>query len=140
MKKVRACHLEVNDIFVKQNVEYVVSSIYDGKIFYRLSSTGSNRSGSVDFIGANSQEWVKLVGKRVSRFLTARGFGVRVTTLDGDIVGEYPTIKSATKRLKLPHNAITRWLKGKVLDKNKHGYQYEIIKSHSRPNPKTYYS
>lgn len=139
-KKIRACHLQVNDIYVKQGTEYIVTRIHDGKILYCLSSHNSNRSGGVDYIGANSQEWVILVGKKVSRFLTARGFGVRVTRLDGSLIGEYANIKAATKHLKLPQNAISRWLKNKVTNTNKHGYKYEIIKNHSRPNPKTYYS
>ena len=140
MSKIRVCHLQVNDIYVKLGTEYVVTRIQDGKVFYCSTSHGSNRKGGIDYMGANSQEFVKLIGKKVSRFLTARGFGVRVTTLEGDVVGEYQNIKTATKHLKLPRNAISRWLRNKVTNTNKHGYKYEIIKTHSRPNPKTYYS
>lgn len=107
MKKVRACHLEVNDIFIKQNAEYIVVAIYDGKIFYRLSSVGSRR-GEKDYIGSNSQEWVLLVGKYVTKTKADVVPDILVKTVNGDFVGVFRTQKEATKKLKLSQQHISR--------------------------------
>lgn len=62
---IRACDLQVNDIFLKQNVEYVVSDIRNSKIYYRVWDGSRVSQSYQNFIGGKSLEHVVLTGKRV---------------------------------------------------------------------------
>jgi hypothetical protein len=129
-KIIRAYQLEVNDIFKRQGVELMVVLVADGKIYYtHSSSTGKTPTWSM-FIGANSQEYIELVGKR--RF-TKRNPGKSVEvasfTLDGKYVGRYASIKEASIRLDISERYIKYYLKGLIKDKEKYGYRFEKITS-----------
>jgi len=115
--KVRCKDLKVGDIFNKFLADRIVLKIKDGLIYY--GGVDSHKPGT---IGANSMEWVTLVGKYVE---TKKVYRVVVTTLDGDFVGEYNSQKECYLALNLPRTYITKWFNGELKNKKTHPYYFE---------------
>lgn len=129
-KIIRAYQLQVDDIFKRQGVELMVVLVADGKIYYtHSSSTGKTPTWSM-FIGANSQEYIELVGKRMfTKKNPGKSIQLASFTLDGKYVGRYSSIREAAYRLEIPKRYIQCYLLDKIVDKEKYGYRFEKITS-----------
>lgn len=127
-KIIRAYQLQVDDIFKRQGVELNVVLVADGKIYYTHSSnTGKTPIWSM-FIGANSQEYIELVGKRMfTKKNPGKSIQLASFTLDGKYIGRYSSIREAAYRLEIPKRYIQCYLLDKIVDKEKYGYRFEKI-------------
>jgi len=113
-RKIRACQLQVNDIYVKLGREYIVRGKDDKCIYYEITSSTGSTVDKRNYIGANSQEWVLLVAKYVKKTKADTVPNIRVETVAGDFVGIFKTQKEATEKLNISSQHISRVFRKKT--------------------------
>lgn len=125
MTKIRCYSLQLNDIFRKCGYDYRVTSIDDHHIHYCGVNGKVKYVGNSDsYMGKRSREWVLLVGKFKKNL---KGHRVKVTTLNGDFIGEFENYNLATRTLGMPKNSITKYLNGSLKNKKIYGYSFEKV-------------
>lgn len=122
--RIRAYELNKFDFFVKQGVKFIVVKKTTEKIFYNAASTDRFIRIPDSFIGANSREFVELVGKYQPEFRPKK---IIATRSNGDFVGKYDSIKAATEDLGLSQHHIRKYLKGELKHKNLYGFDFEVV-------------
>lgn len=123
-KKIRACELEVYDIFVKLGVEYKVLRKEHGRLYY-LSVTSKRTTPFLgQYMGANSQEWVLLVAKaKPSKRIAYNSRLFIKRDLAGNYIEDFYSVSKAAKSVNRTKKAIQNCLNG--FSKTSGGFKWE---------------
>ena len=123
-KIIRAYELQKNDIYIKQNMEYVVVAIMGGKIYY--CPTTGKRCAVIkgQYIGAKSNERVELIGKRKKQEMGLQNSkSVHAFDPDGNDLGFYMSFRQAERTLGLRKGFISDTIHKRLNSK----YKFKII-------------
>lgn len=126
-EKIRVCDLKVNDIFQKMFSTYVVKRIEGGKLFYQLMIFGGGIKfgGNGGYMGANSKEWVLLVGNRVfEKTPPTKHKSIVAFDLNGNKICECKTMTEMDNKLSLYRGYTAHWFRRK----NMRGSKYKFVK------------